>query len=140
MTLWVKELLNVAHTLFIGFVVSHIHMVYIKSKTFAIGSILAKLVHRNVRFGNAKNSSVFYVNCLLICLSHSSCRNSFISFVCNGKKKLCQIRLFFTIDKQDFASVMLYQIETKHRPSQSTADIYSFFEDRKLENVVGTSC
>ena len=30
---------------------------------------------------------------------------------------------------------MLYQIEKKHRPSQSTADVYSFYEVRKLKNV-----
>ena len=66
MTLWVKELLNVAHALFILLVVSHIHMVCNKSKTFAIGSILEKFLHRKLKFGNAKISSVFYVNCLLI--------------------------------------------------------------------------
>ena len=76
-----------------------------------------------------------FENFTLDSISHSSCRNSFISFVCDGEKKLCQIRLFFTIDKQDFASVVLYQIEKKHRPSQSTADVYSFYEVRKLENV-----
>ena len=66
MTLWVKELLNVAHTLFIFFGVSQIYMVCFKSKTSAIGSILENLVHRKLKFGNAKISSVFYVICLLI--------------------------------------------------------------------------
>ena len=52
-----------------------------------------------------------FENFTLDSVSHLSCRNSFISFVCNGEKKLCQIRLFFTIDKQDSACVVLYPIE-----------------------------
>ena len=38
---------------------THIHMVRIKSKNFAIRPVLEKLVHRKVKFGNAKISSVF---------------------------------------------------------------------------------
>ena len=57
------------------------------------------------------NSTQKIENFTLDYLSHSSCRNSFIYFVCNSEKKLCRIRLFFTIDKQDFASVLLYHIE-----------------------------
>ena len=43
-TLWVKELQYVAHTIFI---VSPIHMDCIKPKIFALGSVLEKLVHPN---------------------------------------------------------------------------------------------
>ena len=60
-TLWVKELWNVAHTIFL---VSIFHMNLFLNEKFLLWGQYLKNV--KVRFGNAKNSSVFEGKCLLI--------------------------------------------------------------------------
>ena len=62
-TLWVKNLQNVAHTIF---VVSATHVKCFKPKTLLWGQYLKNWYIREIIFGNAKNPSVFYVKCLHI--------------------------------------------------------------------------
>ena len=58
-TLWVKQLKNVAHTFF---AVSPVHMDCIKPKKFALGSILEKLVHIKSKVLKRKKFVFFRLN------------------------------------------------------------------------------
>ena len=66
---------------------------------------------------------------------HNSAKNSFVSFVSGGRKGVGQIRVFFTHNKEEFVSLLIFKIVSEIRPAESSAEICSYYEIVETKDV-----
>ena len=65
-----------------------------------------------------------------------SSKNSFVSFISSRKKCFGQVRVFYSLDKQDFVSMYVFDVIKSFKPPQSSSEICSFYEVKKSRNIL----
>ena len=59
-----------------------------------------------------------------------SSKNSFVSSISNRKKCFGQVRVFYSLVKQDFVSVYVFDVIKSFKPPQCSSEICRFMKSR----------